>query len=140
MNDDRLDDDTMSARLLAEDRLRSSEGPGAAALEAPELLARLLDHEMETERRIRQVAVWSWCAVVALVPLVGLMYYLSRTDIELLAEAAGPAMGVAAILAAIALFLALLVTAAWLFRARTMSLAAIERRLAALETQLRRDR
>jgi hypothetical protein len=60
--------------------------------------------------------------------------------VELVAEAAAPAMFVLMVLAGLALFLALLMTVAWLFRSRSISLAVVERRLASLEAQLRRDR
>ena len=137
---DRPDNTTLGAHLLAEDERRHGTSGAGPARDSQALLEVLIEHELATERRLRGVAFWSWCAVAVLVCLTGLMRYLSRTDRELIAEAAAPAMAVTAALGVLALFLALLMTGVWLVRTRGMSLAVIERRLASLETTLRRER
>lgn len=137
---DRPEEVTLGARLLAEDERRHKASGAVPTRDAQALLEVLIDHELATESRLRTVATWAWSAVIALVCLTGLMRYLNRTDREVLAEAAGPAMAVTATLGVIALFLALLMTSVWLVRTRGMSLAVLERRLASLESSLRRER
>jgi hypothetical protein len=137
---DRSEDETLGARLLAEDERRHRGSAAPPARDPRALLELLVDHEIEMERRVRIVAFWAWCAVVAFVCLTGLMWYLRGIDREILAEAAGPGMYVFATLMCLALFLALLMTIVWLVRTRGMSLAVLERRLASLEAVLRRER
>jgi hypothetical protein len=136
---DRLDESRLGARLLAEDERRHGASGAAPTRDAQALLEVLIDHELATERRLRTSALWAWIAVVAFVCLTGFMRYLSHIDREVIAEAAHPAVFVMMTLAIIALFLALLMTTVWLLRTRSMSLAIIERRLASLESSLRRD-
>lgn len=137
---ERPDDVALGARLLAEDQRRHPAAGAGATRDPQALLEVLIDHELAMEQRLRTIAFGAWCAVAVLVCLAGLMRYLSRTDREVLAEAAEPALAVMVTLGIIALFLALLMTTVWLVRTRGMSLAVIERRLASLESSLRRER
>jgi hypothetical protein len=141
MTDDRDRRSELAERLLAED----GAGPAAGAVRgsargADAALQALIEDEQATERRVRRVATWSWGALLALVPLIGVLFLLRRLGGGLMVEVARAAAIVVGILFILALFLAVLTTVAWLFRSRTASLAAIERRLAALEELLRRSR
>ncbi len=141
MTDDRDRRSELVERLLAED----GAGPAAGAARGPArgadaALQALIEDERATERRVRRVATWSWGALLALVPLVGVLFLVRRLGGGVMVEVARAAAVVVGILFILTLFLAVLTTVAWLFRSRAASLAAIERRLAALEELLRRSR
>lgn len=139
MTDDRREQELTEA-LLAEDRLRGP-APEARSARDPAWLTALLEREQEMERRVRRVAVLTWAAVVALVPLVGVAFFLVRVVPDGASRDAMRAVVlVLGVLGILALFLAVLMTVAWLFRSRAASLAVIERRLAALEELLAQRR
>lgn len=126
---------------LAE-RLLAEESPGRNAAPSHRqtsdaFVEALLAHEHATERRLRHAAIGSWSAVLALVPLIGVAFFIVRTGGGAIVEVTRAAAVVIGVLAILALFLAVLTTVTWLLRSRTASLAAIERRLAALEQLLR---
>ena len=112
---------------------RQPSGAGTAFLEI------LLAREQATEQRLRRAAVGSWGALLALVPLLGIAFFVVRVGGGLIVEITRAAVIVVGIFSILALFLAVVTTVAWLWRSRTPSLAVIERRLAALEELLRRD-
>lgn len=138
MSDPRDIHEELARRLLAEDS--RSAGSGTAAQRAIETdFAGLLEHERATEGRLRRLAVGSWGAVLACVPLLGVAFFIVRNGGGTMVEITRAAVIVIGILAILALFLAVLSTVAWLFRPRAASLAAIERRLAAIERLLVRS-
>lgn len=138
---DRTRDEELADRLLAEDR--RGQDPSAEheiTRDGYALLQALVKSEQAAEQRVRRVAVGSWRAVAALVPLAGVLIFVLREGDSFVRQAARPVLIVVGIFAILAMFLAVLSTVAWLFRSRTASLAVIERRLAALEDLLRRTR
>ncbi len=136
MSDDRRTDEQLAERLLAEDRAERAPAPGDRT---DALLAALVEGELAAERRVRQAAVGAWRAVVALVPLVAVLAFMVRMVSDgWVRDAVRMTAVVVAVLGGLALFLAALTTVAWLFRSRSVSLAVIERRLAALEERLTR--
>lgn len=141
MTDDRDRRSELAERLLAEDGAGPGEGAGrGSARGADAVLQSLIEHEQANERRVRRAATWSWGVLLALAPLIGVLFLLRRLGGGLMVEVARASAIVIGILFILALFLAVLTTVAWLFRSRAASLAAIERRLAALEELLRRSR
>lgn len=130
-----MTDASADPRAQADDLL-ALDGPAPPDTLLEELLAR----ERDLERRLRRAATGAWGAVLALVPLLGCAFFLVRTGAGLSVELARAGGVVCGILAILALFLAVVLTVAWLARGRAASLAAIERRLAALERRLLTDR
>jgi hypothetical protein len=142
MTNDRDAKEELAERLLAEDALGRASPPPTGRWQASDgnaVLAALLEQERAFERRVRRAAVASWSALLALVPLLGVAFFVVRVGGGLLVEVTRAAVIVVGILAILALFLAVLTTVTWLFRSRTASLAVIERRLAALEELLLRS-
>lgn len=135
------EDDSPSARfavrlLQEEARGEAASAPSSEARDGYALLERLLDHEQEKERRIRQIALWAWGVVLAVVPLGGASFYLSRVGEDGLSEAGRGGIIAFGVLAVLATFLAVLMTVTWLFGSRSVSLALIERRLAVMEERV----
>jgi hypothetical protein len=127
----------LAESLLAEDaRGRGRPAERWAGSDGYALLEALLEHERAFERRVRRAAIASWSALLALVPLLGVAFFIVRVGGGLVVEGTRAAVIVVGILAILALFLAVLTTLTWLFRSRTVSLGVIERRLAALEELL----
>ncbi len=125
-------DEQLAASLLAEEARVRGTGAGSEAL-----LRMVVENELARERRVRGVAIASWSAVFVCAVLFGLgaafVSGLGRL------HSLGMTLYFAApVLAFVTFVLAVLTTAAWLFRPRAASLATIERRLAALEELLRR--
>jgi hypothetical protein len=142
MTEDRTRDEQLADRLLAQDRAERGSAPGGRdPRDVAVFLQALLDSEHAAEQRIRRMAIGSWSAVVALVPLTAVFALAIRVvgDGFNINAVRGAAV-VSGVLAILALFLAVLMTVAWLFRSRSASLAVIERRLAALEDLLTRSR
>ena len=139
MNDDR--DQQLAQRLLAEDGLGRDEAPGVGEARGGDAwLAALLAQERAIEERVRRVAVGAWSLVAALVPLLGIAFFIRRVGGGLSVEVIRAIAIVAGIFAILAFVIAMMTTVAWLFRSRAASLAVLERRLAALEELLRRGR
>jgi len=137
MIDDRHRDARLVDRLLEEDRLGGVRPKDRADMsDGYALLEKLLDHEQANERRVRRVALFTWGTLLLLVPLGGVAFYLSRVRDQFLQEGGRAALLAISILAILALCLAVLTTAVWLFRSRTATLPIIERRLAAMEQLL----
>lgn len=131
----------MAERLLAADGLGRRAVPGATRdQDGTAFLEALLDREEAMERRVRRAAIGAWGAVLALVPLLGIGFFVVRAGGGLIVEVSRAAVLVIGVLAILALFLAVTLTVAWLIRSRSTSLAVIERRLAALEELLSRQR
>jgi hypothetical protein len=141
MTDDRHEQQQLTEALLAEDRVARAVAPDPTSARDAAWLTALLDREQAMERRVRGVAVRAWAAVVALVPLLGVAFFLVRiVPDDWSRDAVRAAVLVLGVFAILATFLAVLTTVAWLFRSRSGSLAVIERRLAALEDLLARRR
>ena len=141
MSDDRDREEQLAERLLAEDGLGGGAAPESGeARHGDAWLAALLEQERATEARVRRVAVGAWSAVLALVPLLGIAFFVRRVGGGLSVEVIRAFAIVAGIFAILAFVLAMMTTVAWLFRSRAASLAVLERRLAALEELLRRGR
>jgi len=142
MIDERDRDEQLGERLLAEDHLGRGSAPDRkGARNGYGLLEALLDSEQAAERRVRRVAIGAWRAVVALVPLIGVSVFMVRVVGDGWGrDAIRATVVVIGVFAILALFLATLATVAWLFRSRSVSLAVVERRLAALEELLTRSR
>lgn len=139
--DDQIRDEELANRLLAEDRREQDpSGERDSSRDGYALLQALVNSEQAAEQRVRRVAVGSWRAVAALVPLTGVLIFVIREGDSFVRQAARPLLIVVGIFAILAAFLAVLSTVAWLFRSRTASLAVIERRLAALEDLLRQPK
>jgi hypothetical protein len=104
--------------------------------------ARSLDHLIAAdalfEERVRRMAIWCWSASFVALPLVGVILFIvdnaGGSSVDLARWCLAP-VGIGGILS---LTGAILATCCWLFRLRGASLAAIERRLAALENILQR--
>src|SRR5688572_22268081 len=130
MTDDRSEQERLTQALLAEDRLARGQALDTRSAQDPAWLSALLDREQAMERRVRRVAVGAWGAVVALVPLLGVAFFLVRiVPDDWSRDAVRAAVLVVGVFAILALFLAVLMTVAWLLRSRAGSLAVIERRL-----------
>ena len=130
----------LADRLLLVDGLGSGSSTGRQPSAAgTAFLEILLAREQATEQRLRRAAVGSWGALLALVPLLGIAFFVVRVGGGGIVEVTRAAAIVLGIFSILALFLAVVTTVAWLWRSRTPSLAVIERRLAALEELLRRD-
>lgn len=125
----------LADRLLAEDRAMT--GVSAESSEAARWFAVMLAHEQATEQRIRSAAVWAWGTVFASIALFGVATFAYEAGAHALSEAGKAGRIVARLMGGLALFLAVLMTVVWLFRSRSASLAAIERRLGDLERLLR---
>lgn len=139
--DDRYPEDEMAERLLAADGLERPTVSGKGHVhDGTDFLETLLDREEAMERRVRRAAIGAWGAVLALVPLLGVGFFVVRVGGGLIVEVSRAAVLVVGVLAILALFLAVILTVAWLIRSRSTSLAVIERRLAALEELLSRPR
>lgn len=131
----------MAERLLAADGLQSRAVPaGTRGHDGTAFLEALLDREEAMERRVRRAAIGAWGAVLALVPLLGIGFFVVRVGGGIIVEVSRAAVLVVGVLAILALFLAVMLTVAWLIRSRSTPLAVIERRLAALEDLLSRQR
>lgn len=140
MTNDRDAEEGLAERLLAEDALRrGAPADRGQTSSGYALLAALLEHEQAFERRVRRAAIASWSALLALVPLLGVAFFIVRVGGGLVVEGTRAAVIVVGILAILALVLAVLTTVTWLFRSRTASLGVIERRLAALQELLTRS-
>jgi len=141
MTDERSKEEPLAERLLAEDRGGREPGSARTAAGSDRLVERLLDGEEAFERRVRRAAVGAWSVVLALVPLIAVSVLMLRVVHDgFVRDAVRSAAVVMGILSILGLLLAVLATVAWLFRPRTASLAAIQRRLAALEELLARGR
>lgn len=139
--DDRHSDDEMAERLLSADGREHGELQGRdRRRDGTAFLEVLLEREEAMERRVRRAAIGAWSAVLATVPLLGLGFYVVRVGGGAIVEVSRAALLVLGALAILALFLAIVMTVAWLVRSRTTSLAVIERRLAALEELLSQRR
>ena len=140
MTDTPPDHESLAARLLDEDR--ASSGPDGKDPGAQDRwLEALLDHERVHEQRVRRLALCAWAAVLAFVPLLGISIFMIRMVSDgWTRDAVRVLVLIAGVVAILAAFVALMSTVAWLYRPRTASLAVIERRLAALEAMLRRER
>lgn len=131
----------MAERLLAADGLQGRAMPaGTRGPDGTAFLEALLDREEAMERRVRRAAIGAWGAVLALVPLLGIGFFVVRVGGGIIVEVSRAAVLVVGVLAILALFLAVMLTVAWLIRSRSTPLAVIERRLAALEDLLSRQR
>jgi hypothetical protein len=135
MTNDQTGQRELAERLLAEEARGRGATPGHRQAGDADIGA-LLEHELATERRLRRAAIGAWSAVLAIVPLLGVAFFIVRTGGGAFVEVTRAAAVVVGILGILALFLAVLTTVTWLLRPRTASLAAIERRLAALERLL----
>jgi glucan phosphoethanolaminetransferase (alkaline phosphatase superfamily) len=133
-----IQDEQLAARLLAEDR-RGQETSTRSG-DGYTLLQTLVANEQAAEQRVRRLATAAWRAVFALVPLTAALILVMREGDNFVRQIARPGLIVVGIFAILAVSVALLSTAAWLFRSRTASLMVIERRLAALEELLKRPR
>ncbi len=129
-------DEQLAEGLLAEEA--RSRGPAGGN---DPLLEKMVEHELATERRVRRAAITSWSVLFLLLCLFGATMVTIRFWGGSFMRWVGVGIfyGVP-VLAFLAFVLALLTTAAWLFRPRAASLALIERRLAALEALLRQGR
>ncbi|MEX2570986.1 MAG: hypothetical protein WD737_06750 [Gemmatimonadota bacterium] len=99
-------------------------------------LEEIIAREVVAEARIRRAAILAWSVTFATIPLFGITFFLSRTTGGLSLEVLRAIFVMLAMTGALSLFLGVLMTVAWLFRSRTPTLTAIERRLAALESTL----
>lgn len=96
----------------------------------------LLEHERHFERRTRRTAIACWAlAFVSLVALATSMF-LVRNGGGSIVEVARAAVLVFGVTGIVSLLAAAVSSLTWLFRSRTPTLRAIDRRLAALESLL----
>lgn len=125
-------------RRLADRLIEAEQGdrPRAEEVLSDRSFEQLLLEDRRFEERVRRVALFSWaltlvCLVSALIPLT---FAGQREGTALgLARAALVLFGTTGM---ISLLVATVTSLAWLFRSRTPTLRAIERRLAALERLL----
>lgn len=110
-----------------------NEETGAVSEETRRLLGEIVADERKTEERIRKASLVAWAAAFAAVPLFGLVMYFTRNVGGSSVEVGRALLVVVTLTGGLALFLAVLMTLAWLFRSRAPTLAVIERRLAVLE-------
>lgn len=122
-----MDNQDFAAKLLQADGLEEN------IAGTDPWLARILVQEEAFERRVRRLAVGSWCVVIGSLPLMGGLVYWIREGAGTSVEIARAYMAVLIPIAIIGLFIAIVFTFFWLFRARTPTLRVIERRLALLE-------
>ncbi len=118
--------------LIAADQGNSS--PGSESSDS--MLEILLEQERQFEERVRRLAIWSWtttfvCLVVGAVA-VTVVREGGGAIVEFLRGLLIILMGTGTI----GLIAASVLSLTWLFRSRTPTLRAIERRLAALERRL----
>ncbi len=125
--------DSLSDRLLAADA-EGSPAPSAA----PDLTLRdIVRREDEHERRVRRAALIAWATTLACIFAIGISILLIRNTGGMLVEVTRAALVVATLVGLISFLAASLASLAWLFRSRTPTLRAIERRLGTLEDSLR---
>ena len=133
---------TDKSRHLGDDLMAADKGSSSTPQERDKMFADMIRHEEIFEERLRKVIISGWAFTVGSMVLGGIGVFAMRNGggaygggifVEVMRVIA-PLFG---ILGAISLIVALLATIAWLFRSRTPSLAAIERRLASLEIILR---
>ncbi len=132
---ERHPDEQLASGLLAEEARARGTGQGSEAL-----LAKIVEHELAAERRVRRAAIVAWSVLLALLVLWGVAMVTGRFWAGAWHSVGAAIYFGAPVLALMDLIIAILTTAAWLFRPRAASLAIIERRLADLEELLSRGR
>ncbi len=96
----------------------------------------LLQAERRFEERSRRVALFSWRLSFACLVLVVVSVFVIEADDGMLAEVSRAVLIIAGVSGIVAFFAAAAASMGWLFRSRTPTLKAIERRLAILEQHL----
>ncbi len=96
----------------------------------------IIAREATFERRVRRAALLAWSVTFATLPLIGIAVFLITTGGGAMVDALRAAVIVLGMTGVLSLFAAVLTTVGWLFRSRAPTLAAIDQRLAALETIL----
>lgn len=104
--------------------------------EQREALERIIAREAMAEERVRKTAILAWSFTFAVTPMLGIAFFLGRTAGGLFIEVVRAFTLVLLTAGTLSLFLAILMTVAWLFRSRAPTLTVIEQRLAALEAIL----
>ncbi len=125
-----MDDNDLAARLMAQD---------AQAMPAPQddgrwMFEQMVAHETMFRRRVGRVAIVAWSVTLGTLPGAGIAAFVIRNGGGSSVEAMRAFAMVLMIVGVISFVGAALSSIAWLFRgSRAPTLAAIERRLAALE-------
>jgi type VI protein secretion system component VasK len=96
----------------------------------------MIEREARFETRVRRVATVAWAGTFTVLPILGACMYVIDQRAGSSVEVARSLLAVFGLAGMLTLLLSLLTTIAWLFRSRSASLAAIDRRLAALEQLL----
>lgn len=97
---------------------------------------RLLETETQHEERVRRVAIGAWAAAFVCLLIVTASFLIIKDQSGAVADVNRFTFIVAAGAGVVAVAAGSLAFAAWLFRSRTPSLRAIDRRLARLEALL----
>jgi len=127
----------IATRLMRADGLEDE--TATESRQRQQLFEKLLAHELVFERRVRRLALVTWAATLAALPMAGLMIFWAQNGAGTSQEGVRSILVVLMIFGGLTLLVALLATTAWLFRSRAPSMAAIERRLAAIEHHLTRQ-
>lgn len=99
----------------------------------------IIDREERFERRVRCAAQLAWSVTFALLPLIGIAIFLIETGGGMMVDVVRTVLIVLGMAGILSLFAAALTTIGWLFRSKAPTLAAIDQRLAVLETLLSRQ-
>lgn len=96
----------------------------------------IIAREAAAEARVRRAATLAWSVTFAMIPLLGILFFLSEVVEGMPLDVVRAVYLMLIMTGVLSLFLAILMTMAWLFRSRTPTLTAIQRRLAAIEATL----
>jgi len=130
-----VDDNDLGNRLMAQDAhsvVANDDGRW--------MFEQLVAHDAAFHKRVGRVAAVAWGMTLGTLPGAGIAAFIMRNGGGSSVEVMRVFLMVLMIIGVISLVGASLSSIAWLFRSRTPSLAAIERRLAALESALLSDR
>jgi len=133
MTKDNETEKNLADRLL---EVEESEGAPRSARPRDQLLLEMIERERLFEERVRRLAKLGWSVTFATLPLASLLAFLIKTGGGSSVDVLRVLLIVAGAIGILSLFGAILTSVAWLFRSNSPKLAAIERRLVALEELL----
>lgn len=119
-------------------QLQNADGDTAGSRESREqMLQELIDCEQQFEKKVGRMALVAWAVTLASIVLISVCSMLVRDGDATGQDVARALLMIGVATGVIALIIGLLATLTWLLRSRSPSLAAIERRLAAMEQLLK---
>ena len=130
------DPQNLADRLIEAERAEvEPQAPAVGTVDST--FVQLLDEERRFEERVRRVALFSWALTfVCLLVLTTSFTIVREADDGALRELARPILILSLVTGLFSVLAAAFTSVTWLFRSRTPTLRAIERRLRALEDLL----